>query len=405
MEHLKSFIILLLITCILSSCSSNSPIQESDYQKGFTESLGSKIAQADDGYYLLAENFLYFFKNDLSKGTIVCGKPQCLHEKERPENIPSCDAYLYQPRGIQFYGGNLYTLASDGNSKTHGTAIYQISRDGSEKTKLCELGEFAHSFCTHRGNFYVYEKIYAEDNDKVKLTISQIPIVKPSSKKTLYETETVPEADINYLICYEDKCYFRLFNLSALTVTNYQIDLQTETVSQPVDNEAGSFFIDKKGIFYSISSDVDRDAETWKHDYYHCDFKKENTKLLTEEDFSALKFNATLIGIDSNFVYFNDIDYGANEIPADQHVLSIYDYDGNLKGTLKNGQYELETNYLPGSEEYFFVIERQRREDSLEYVYYYIDKKNFQGGQLKATEFFRYDVSEMSPSVLYKISN
>ena len=111
----------LVLVMLIASCGNENKKSDIDYQYYYSKFNGYTIpiTKADNGYYLINNNFLYFIDQKNMKGIAVCNKPNCLHNDK-----DECDAYCPVGNGIsedscnklQYYDGNLYILR-DKNSQ------------------------------------------------------------------------------------------------------------------------------------------------------------------------------------------------------------------------------------------------------------------------------------------------
>ena len=144
--YILSLCLIIGLLPALSGCSSSEYDSlpdtynaETDYPQTFyRSSAGPFITPSDSGYYFIAGSFIYYMDKTDMKPIVLCGRPECKHDKETdPEKIWQCNGYLSGASFIQLYEGNIYTAGNDIADPTmHSTALYQISLDGKSRKKM-----------------------------------------------------------------------------------------------------------------------------------------------------------------------------------------------------------------------------------------------------------------------------
>lgn len=380
--------LILTIACIFtfafSSCSSqsaDSPLEKekfADCQRGFIDSLGNSITEAPEGYYAMLGHYLVYMDAAMESQTLVCSKPECLHNMEKTENVINCDAFFGGAKAIQYYDGYVYILAASlkiGESDS----IYQVAMDGSSKKKIYVGQGEAQSFVIHRDNFLVYQKIYDPESPVPTITITKFPANDPAKAVTFFENSEYEDPEINDLICHGDYCYFDLveFREDNIIISHgKRINMITGEATDFCGFANSIFRIGKDRVFCLDLEEYDFDNWSWNCIQYQCSLDGEKQKRLTEQDFSAIGNKAEMIKADDQYVYFKDIDFGANEVPKEKRKLYIYDYDGKLMAEIPAGDFAVGYTLLPGNED--FLLIKESRMDTNETVYYRIDKNELE---------------------------
>lgn len=167
-----------------------------------------------------------------------------------------------------------------------------------------------------------------------------------------------------------------------------KIDLRTGEVSDFV-KDCEDFWIGKDRVFSMDITEQDNINWTWKETDYQWDLAGEMATELTAEKFRVIEKKAMLNFADDKYVYFSDINYGANEVPRDKRKLYVYNYDGELVCEIPSSKLQYVSDNYPGNEKYLFFFEKvqkeplnENREDEPEeeFRYYYVDKEKFGKG-------------------------
>ena len=92
---------------LFTSCSNEKTEPEQNFEDlpldDFTAATSNIMTEAPEGYYIVTGNFLYYVSSDFQESTIVCSKPDCVHNDTDVENLydyTSCDAYFFDARQI-----------------------------------------------------------------------------------------------------------------------------------------------------------------------------------------------------------------------------------------------------------------------------------------------------------------
>ena len=377
--------LLLVMIFLLSACGNNhSEPAFWDYQRGFMRGWGNMIMETPDGYYFLEGKgifgeYLVFMDDELKESSIVCSKPECLHENESDGNKENCDAYFFEAKAMNYYDGKIYVLA-DGRvpDLVSKDAIYELEIDGSNR-KQVYLGDGSiNTACIHQGNMILYESKYIEGKKNPTVSITKFPVKQPSSVEVLYETSNYEEVTINWLECYQNYCYFILdsFDPDNTSTHGIMINLDTNEVKDLCDiaeHSFSSFVVGKDCLYISDKLEENVEKQTWKRQYYECSLDGEKKRVLTEDDFEALARGAGIIKADDQYVYLQDISYGGNAAPIEEQKYYIYTYDGRLMGTISHKDFSMAAEFISGNDRYLFIREGE--------AYYKVDKRQFGDGK------------------------
>ena len=169
----------MLFIFVLSGCSPREEqlpdtyVDGSDYQYMYTREASNfpNFQKGDNGYYLLWNDFIYFFDEEDELIVPLCSKPDCLHDKETAqEKRESCNAYAstFTSTGLAYCNGDLYYVDTDNSS--HFPTLYQYMSDGSGRKKLYEWTEegfMPTQWIVHRDVLYYTLQSYYTDEEEI----------------------------------------------------------------------------------------------------------------------------------------------------------------------------------------------------------------------------------------------
>lgn len=122
------------------------------------------IAESDDYYYHISENFLYAISKKNGKIKALDNNPDSLADKETDINkLIESNAFFHIPRSVYYNDNKLYVLASKKKlSERENTDIldgyedclYEVKTDGSGQKELFLPGETIYEAFIHEGYFY-----------------------------------------------------------------------------------------------------------------------------------------------------------------------------------------------------------------------------------------------------------
>lgn len=408
----KLFLLIVSIfSLFLTACEKNTALEEEneefyECQKGFMGNSGNKICETPDGYYFIMGNYLMFADHNLKQKTLVCAKAECLHNNESKENKVKCDAFFDGIRALNYYNGKLYVLANNWSEKqNHVSSIYEVEPDGSGRRVIYSGVEETQAFCIHKGEAYVYEKKYVDESGNVStmpiLTITRFLIQKPKKTEIIFQNNDYKNGEINGLRCYKNYCYFRIvdFMPDNLFSVEQKINLKTKEITDSAE-KSEYIEIGKDRIFSKETVESDSTNWTWKEEYCQWSLDEKTKKQLTADDFQAIGKNAILIGVDDRYVYFKDVDYGANAVPEEKQKLYVYTYDGDCVCEILGGDMSHILDFYAGNEQYLFFYEQKEGEEGTEIIFRYIDKEKF-GEDAEPKVLFSGNYENFAGEVVY----
>lgn len=210
------FLLVTISILMLAGCGKEKIIYEDTYiqgqdfpyqYSGCTYEFGVSTVETEDGYYKLMNKFLYYIDKKTMKTTPLCGKTDCLHDKEKGKHLEECNAFVNSEDGyIYQYGDYMYFLSLEYNKteNAYENNLYRISMDASNREKVCKLKEKKISlWMIHRG--YVY---YVTDKDKHNALMRFSLDDSTHKAETVTVLKNVYNADPSELIAYGNYVYF-----------------------------------------------------------------------------------------------------------------------------------------------------------------------------------------------------
>lgn len=364
----------------------------SDSPKGFMEPLGNRMVETPDGYYTFQGNYLTFLDKELENPTIVCNKPNCLHNEEDMEKRVECDAFFSTPEDIKYYNGKLYICSHTIGRTSGGLEIYKVSTDGSEKKKLYSEENSPMMLVIYEGDIVVYAPYYDMEHESKVCSIVRFPIENPNEAEVIFESTEFERGEINYLVCEEDKLYFKLIDSANMTTYPYELDLNTNEIKLFSNEIDSSFYVGEDCMIGSTLDHYDYSTYTWYGEVNLYDKNGKKIQTLTEKEFPPLADGGQIYAVDDDYIYFVDKYYGDDAKSKEEQYISIYTYEGECVGKIAMENLETLT-IIPGSKDYMIIYTLKNGKD----VFYKIDKSQF-GKQeiLEMEEFLRYDLDDYS---------
>lgn len=417
---------LFVLSTLLSACqntsSSSSPdgsASLNDCQRGFSESSGSPMAQSPDGYYTFLGNYLVFMTPDMDDYTLVCNKPDCLHNEEPIETTIECNAYfmgIQMPPTVQYYDGFLYIPASSTTEKETG-CIYKVALDGSSRTAIFDSPNRAlKDIILHRGYCYAYEQTYESSAGNPTVKITGFPLDQPEQQEILFSSSQYSDPGIYNMFCKDNALYFRLSGHSQDgDQTDFlKIDLDSKellSVCQfPDEAKAGNdgstspraYFVGGDQITAFVLNNYNAKSATGQKAYYCFDMDGAYKGLLPE-GFDALENGATISAADDQYIYAEDAYVGEDVLPASERRVYVYHPDGTLAGTVDVSGVTVDMDglpdgyiVLPGNEDFFIIRNTAAFPD-----YYRVDKADLDSNTTISPRLvLEYSEEYLRPSVI-----
>jgi len=381
---------------------------------------GNTITETENGYYLIANEFLVFTDYDTMTTVPVCAKPNCRHNlAPNQDELLACNAYFRQVGGILssifYYNGDLYIYHGLGKDQANGLissdsffsqycALTRISPDGSQRKtiQLIENPLTGYS-CIHRGRFYVFKESFDEQG----LTFTELwsySLVKPTeepqcvyrSKGLLNATNTL----VTEFFAYGNYLYFREEVESGKFETKI-LDLLTNewTVLGEDENQSSvwSFIANQSLMTYFRDPTVviSDPNELDNKSLYKVSIDGSSAELLGNYPFGN-------VAADNEYIYMSD-PYVGNRTEMKMH---IYDHDMNLIDEFSYKQIGATDETLRLCTVHPTQKDRVVFKAGIrwEVVYFYFDRSEIGSGNILLKEFFRYHIADYDVTTNNNIS-
>ncbi|MFQ8599290.1 MAG: hypothetical protein ACLSAP_00930 [Oscillospiraceae bacterium] len=409
----KSLLLLLSLAVLFSSCGekANGPdtypadfILGEDSQYMYqVQSQNTTMAATKDGYYFLIHNYIYYADKDTMKLTVLCNKPDCLHEKETdPQKVLNCNAFVnpgLSSRGfLSLYKDRLYVLSGyDNAQQKEQPQLVSISLDGTNRKTEFLLPPEMTFMTLHRGYFYYVLKNF-ENPEESYSQIMQHELGKSQTQEECIFTSKMQGGDIQDLICRGNQLYFNEHGEHGEKyishILMYDITSKvTKRILTEDDNQITNFlqFVDNR--IYTSLFDLQNDTIYTDTKFYSTDLQGNDM----HEKFSAPNMFSTCL--DQKYMYGGYPGSSPEDKPEIARM-DIYDHTGTLKDSVEIPNAHWMLSFAPGDDQYIFL---QYDDDTYTYVDL-IDKKEIGSKNIKPISFFKMETSYINKGVLAKAS-
>lgn len=388
-------ILLLLPMLILSGCGSQEKNLGDDYlldtddQYYLRNTIENEILESEDCYYVFGFHYLYAIDKETGTETVVCNKPDCLHDNEPDDSRRvDCNAYFPGQQFIAYYQGKMYVLDKLGLNSESGDVVYEVDLSGAGRKKIYESEKDVSVMLVHRGYLYlsfndfyydmeVYEN-HPELLEDASCEVVRIPLDNPSQEpETVWKVQGAP-AQINVMSAYGNRVYMRISNLTedsdalpTMVIYNILDHKTTETKELGWNNLVRW---DGKTIAFSqtlgdgnaILADMDGNMVG------QLDFNKQMNFYSNDQ---------YLIVDNESLVRYGDV-------PREDRAIQIYDKEMNLVKEIKLG-----TSTLPGvgmDQQYFFYLHEGEDPEVSGTDIWAVDLSRLDEENLEGEPFFTY---------------
>ena len=307
----------------------------------YMNTLGqSQIVESPEGFYYLQENengrsFLRFIDKETLEDTIVCAKPNCLHEDQT--DVSQCNAQFRLQHGIHYYKGKLYVVTAEPDpiNLTYIYKLVEISLDGTQRKTVWEIDwktsdSLPRIFLNiiHRGKLYF--EVINKDNSTFSPTYIYAYDID-TKKCTLVQDNLTGVSDF---FAVGDYLYIKAYNEEAGDYAFFRYTISTEElISMPQIQTVLRY---KTGINNMIS---------YTSTTYDYDLKVENPKKV---DMQVDIFRAV------NEKYFCEQDRTITHKESGK-IVSIEEYDKETGASRANATEEEYAEYMKQAEAYEIV--------------------------------------------------
>lgn len=185
----------LCLVCMMTGCGNTETrdtyVAGTDFQYQNLSDYVNYKAQGKDCLYCVIGNYIYQYDEKSGILSPLCNKTNCLHDREKDESrLEDCNAYISDDAsevGVQYMDGYIYSVMQEYQENELCSVLYRIAEDGSDREKVYQWdGAVVESWCMHRGNAYVLEHCYSNEEGET-YKVQQISI--SGHKKAIFEPE------------------------------------------------------------------------------------------------------------------------------------------------------------------------------------------------------------------------
>lgn len=380
----------LLLPLALAGCSRETgtavmAIDEDFPQGGYITPAGSAMVETPLGYYAFRDGYLYYITPDLQKSTVLCSKPECLHDKNTSENtmeLYECDAFFDVAASVAYFQDHLYVCANSPDN-VYESVIYQLSLDGTQRTVFYEPRQSISGFCICDGELYLGMTMYGDFGKTI--TIQKSPMENPEKSEILFQTDQYPAASLNRLDCYGDSLYFYLYPLeNGAGACYYQVDRKTgqSSILYETTHTGAFLYMGAQGCYVNDHevtgvNEAGDQLIASTHFYIPPGEDQAGAVALTEEDFPPLAQPLTLCGLDEDYLYYvtTTLPLWSDAAWPEEVNLYVCTYQGEVAATISLENFRSSLFYLlTGSEDYLIL-----QQGNYDIHYYFIPRSGLQG--------------------------
>ena len=380
----KFYIIILGLIILLTGCG-----KEEKENLGDNYILGKDNQYYFSGNYLMteSENAYYFFSGqylyskDKSTGevTVLCDKPDCLHNKEMDfKKQPECNAYYYTASSIQYYDGKLYILSELNDDNYNDSdmiaeeVVYEEDISGSTRKKVVEPKEKISAMIVHRGELYVsftdfldsfdvYEKD-AQKRENSGYRIEKYDMDNFSKKPEIILKKTGQFGQINSMWAYGNNVYFSI--VDGYDPIDYCVyNILDESCHDITESITGNMtVVDGKLLYspYTMGEITDSDYEEYfkAHENTKCVLADAQGRMMEQIDVPFCEYHYSngelIINDNENQVLFE-------RFSRNERAIAIYDKNGKLLREMKTGNDTMPVFGM--NKDYYFYMKRSQDEN------------------------------------------
>ena len=404
----KYFLLLVSLTVLFSSCGREKDLGD-DYIPGEDapyifqpQGLNSTMAAAEDGYYLLIHDYIFYADKNTMKPTILCNKPDCLHEKETDSSrVFYCNAFAKSGLSNNFlalYKDRLYVISGFDNAQQKELPqLVSISLDGTNRKTEFLLPLEISSMALHRGYFY-YVLRDNENPEASSCKIMRHELGKSQTQEEDIFTSNIQAGYIQDLIGRGDQLYFNEYGGQDEKFVSRTLLYDTKTKGTKriftQDDNYTAFspkIVDNR--LYSSLFDLKEDNNYSGAKLFSTDLQGNDMR----EEFLAPSLDSSCL--DQNYLYGCYPGTGPEDLPEIARV-DFYDHSGNLKDSVEIPNARRTVRFASGDDRYIFL---QYEDETYTYIDL-IDKKEIGSKNIKPISFFKMETSLVGKSLIIKIS-
>lgn len=401
---ISSILAVTMIGVLATSCDNN---KYEDLGNGYASGIDLEmnfynssnvrsIASSKDTYYYLGLRTCYLTAIDKNTGksSVLCNKPNCLHDKETdPTKTLDCNAFFQSYSTIFYFNNKIYVIGNTINPKNINKDIYsmyEVNLDGSGHKEILNFNQSPVSSIIHRGYLYISFTDFVEDPSSytkekkkdMKYVVYRYDLSKPSKEpKTIFE---------------EKGKYGRVSNLTAIGEKIYMDNNNEEEENTIVyDIKKDKTYKRKESYTYTVRQNdtllnLKYDSTTTKV----TDFDDNIIDEIPIEKTGVLYCNGEIIAIDNKDEYMKAYDSGDKNA---KRTITFYDKDGNKIQDVDINNYILPVLGMDKKYLFFYSFDEENRtEDDL----CVIDLSKLGTEDCKTEIYLQYDGNKNPPMII-----
>lgn len=390
-------ILLSMLFVFLTACQSPGPEQnlgdtyvpESDNQYYFYLSgiHGYPMAESEEAYYFLHDQYLYSKDKKTGKCIPLCNKPDCTHNEQamNSDGSSNCNAFFSNILSLAYYQGNLYIFSTD-------QAIYEMDASGSTRKELLHLEKNASCAMVHRGYLYLSftdflsaPEDYSEDTIKdLGYRVERYRLDHWDGKPEIIYEKKGEYGQINTLFAYGNQVYIVGAGEGDGAVS-YNI-LDRSVSDMPSGTNSYMALSGEKLVYFKSTEGLTGEEPL---EELFAAYEKERAVLAdregnTEKETEIPKTYSYLYGFGSLIAADNYIEVAFENTPREERGIRFYDQDGKFIREIKTGNDTMPV--LGMDENYLFYLKRGENGEGTEL--WAIDLHRLDDPDLQGEPFF-----------------
>lgn len=360
------------------------------------------IAEDSDKYYWFGGNYL--FSKDKKNGdlTILCDKPDCLHDEETDLTRRTyCNAYFQSAGKLQYYNGKIYVFETEQDKTGQSlNVIYEMDVSGSTREKIFEAKEHIMTLMIHRGDLYigfsdfldspeVYEK-NAEKRENSSYRVHRYSLDNMSKKPETVLEKSGEFGQPSTIWAYGNRVYINVAR-EGKSALNFVYNIQNKEVVEIPKAVSGRISIVGQQLIYFESFENDNGIPYAEYMKQHegqkaivADLDGNPTGTLDIPYRAGRLSNGELMVSDN----WNDVLFGYAE--GDERAIQIYDKDGKLVREVKLSGARTLPPLGISKDYYFYMKEPDANEPNASYEIWGVDLRRLNEENLEGEQLFAY---------------
>lgn len=389
-------VLLSMLLVLLTGCQSRGPEQnlgdtyvpESDNQYYFYLSgiHGYPMAESEEAYYFLHDQYLYSKDKKTGKCIPLCNKPDCTHNEQamNSDGSSNCNAFFSNILSLAYYQGNLYIFSTD-------QAIYEMDASGSTRKELLHLEENASCAMVHRGYLYLSftdflsspEEYREEAIKDMGYRIERYRLDRWDGKPEIVYEKKGEYGQINTLFAYGNRVY--IVGGEGDSAVSYNI-LDRSVSTMPPGTNSYMALSDEKLIYFEPIEGYT--GEESLEELFEMD---KSTRAVIADREGNIEKETEIPGTYSGIYGYGDRIAGDNSwniydggLSEEDRGVRFYDQDGKFIGEIKTGNGRMPS--LGMNEDYFFYMKSSENGEGTEL--WAIDLHRLDDSNLEGEPFF-----------------